>query len=93
MKTYQLDNKPKNLYFTNYDRIDEEVLFQNILVKLKSSPEIEIGKKQTGPAEDLYGCKLSGSSFWLVYDIDYGTSIRVNDIETIRKLKEIFETE
>lgn len=36
MKTYQVVGRPNEPWFTNYDRIDEEILFQQITEKLKS---------------------------------------------------------
>lgn len=93
MKTYQLDNKPRELYFTNYDRVDEDILFQQVLTKFKKNHHIEIGEKEVFPSEDLYRCKVLGTSFLLIFDIDYGTSIQADDIETIQKLQEILEKE
>ena len=91
MKTFQLDNEPNRLCFTNYNKIDEEVLFQNIFKTLKNCKDIEIGRKHIGPSEDLYDCKLSDFSFTLVYDIDYGTYIQVDDVKIIPMLETLFE--
>lgn len=91
MRTFQIDSEPKRLYFANSNRIEEEILFQNILTKLESCKEIEIGRKQIGPSEDLYKCKWSDCSFCLVYDIDYGTYIQADDEKVIQRLKKIFE--
>lgn len=91
MKTYQVNNKPKDLFFSNYDRVDESILFQQVLEKLENNQNVQIGAKKELPSEDLYECKIGDSAFWLIYDIDYGTSIQVEDIETISKLKNILE--
>ena len=91
MRTFQIDSEPKCLYFTNYNRIEEEILFQNVLSKLESCKEIEIGRKQIGPSEDLYKCKWSDLAFCLVYDIDYGTYIQADDEKVIQRLKKFFE--
>lgn len=93
MKTFQLDSEPNRLYFTNYNRIDEEALFQNVLATLERCKDIKIGRKQTGPSEDIYGCKVSGFPFTLVYDIDYGAYIQANTAKIIQKLKDILEME
>lgn len=53
MRTFQIDSEPKRLYFSNSNRIEEEILFQNILTKLESCKEIEIGRKQIDSSEDL----------------------------------------
>lgn len=91
MKTYQLDNKPNMLGFTNYQRIDEEELFNGILSCLQDNPDVEIGVKKTGPSEDSYHCSLSGSSFTLLYDIDYGASIYCDKPDTMQELIRLFE--
>ena len=75
MRTFQIDSEPKRLYFTNYNRIEEEILFQNIFAKLESCKEIEIGRKQIGPSDD----------------IDYGTYIQADDEKVIQRLKKFFE--
>lgn len=91
MKTYQVNNNPKELFFTNFDRVDEFILFQQVLEKLENNQNVQIGAKKVLPSENLYECKIDDSAFWLLYDIDYGTSIQVEDIETISKLKNILE--
>lgn len=91
MRTFQIGSELKRLYFANSNRIEEEILFQNILTKLESCKEIEIGRKQIGPSEDLYKCKWSDWSFCLVYDIDYGTYIQADDEKVIQRLKKFFE--
>lgn len=91
MKVYQLDNDPKRIYFTNYDRLDEDVIFQQIYSMLKKGKDIAVGEKQIGPSEDFYKCQIGYLPFILYYDIDYGTSIHAERKETIRKLIEYFE--
>lgn len=91
MKTYQIDGKPNDLWFTNYDRVEEEVLFQSVMDKLNLNPDIHVEKKQTGPSEDFYQCSISGLPFILLYDLDYGVSIKSESQLAIRKLKEYFE--
>ena len=90
IKLFQLDNEPKKLYFNNYDRVDEEVLFQQVFTKLKEGTGIVIGKKQIGPSEDFYKCKIYDLPFELFYDIAYGTSIYAADSEALEKLLEFF---
>jgi len=91
MKTYQMNGKPENLEFTNYERIDEEELFSKVYERLKENPDISIGKKQMGPSEDFYECTFSDASFTLFFDIDYGPSIYAENPEVIKELIQYFE--
>lgn len=91
MKTYQISGKPDVLEFTNYDREDEEVLFRKIYSILENSENIVMGSKRIGPSEDFYECKIYGLPFTLIYDVDYGTSIKAAKDKTIQKLTEFFE--
>ena len=93
MKLYQMSNEPNRLGFTNYERIDEEILFQDILTQLKSDSRVEVGEKQIGPSEDYYYCNINGRPFILFFDIDYGTEIYSNDVDALRELKEMCNTE
>lgn len=90
MKTFQLDGKPNVLEFTNYDREDEEVVFQKIYSILEKEPSVIIGHKVTGPSEDVYDCKIDTYSFRLIYDIDYGT-VQSEKREAIERLKKVFD--
>lgn len=90
MKTFQMDNNPNILEFTNYERIDEEEFFNSVLYRLKKNPNVEIGEKQVGPSEDYYNCKLQNLPFVLFFDIDYGTSIKSDSLEVIKNLIEYF---
>lgn len=91
MKTYQITGRPEILEFTNYERIDEEELFSKVYERLKESPDIDMGKKQTGPSEDFYECTLSDVPFTLFYDIDYGPSIYAKSPEVIKELIQYFD--
>lgn len=91
MKTFQMDGKPEILEFTNYDREDEEILFDKIMKRLNSNPGIVIGKKQMGPSEDFYSCTLDGLPFTLCFDLDYGPHIYSENSEAIKQLIKYFE--
>lgn len=91
VKTYQVTGKPNELWFTNYDRLDEEILFQQITEKLKSIPGVVIGTKRIGPSEDLYDCAFGKNSFQLCYDLDYGTSIYAEDTAVLESLSKYFQ--
>lgn len=91
MRTFQTDERPDILEFTNYNRIDESELFKNILSKLQENPDVEIGEKEIGPSEDYYHCFLSGKPFMLIYDLDYGSRIWSDQPEVIEKLINLFK--
>lgn len=90
MKVFQMEGKPNIIEFTNYERIPEKELFQKVFLRLKQLQGVKIGQRQTGPSEDTYQCLLGDSSFTLIYDIDYGTSIYAEDKNTVKKLIDFF---
>lgn len=79
VKAYQSEIRAEEIGFTNFERLEERELFDIIMQKLKKCNNIELGKKQIGPSEDLYECKIEGHEFTLFYDIDYGTSIYASE--------------
>lgn len=90
MKTYQVTGKPNELWFTNYDRLDEEILFQQIKERLMAIPDVVIGAKKIGPSEDFYECSFAKKPFQLCFDLDYGTSIYAQDTAVLDKLTKYF---
>lgn len=90
-KTYQLESDPNRLWFTNYDRMDETIIFSRVLESLGDNPDIIIGEKKTGPYMDQYECLLSDNPFLLFYDLDYGPGIYAESQELISVLKEYLE--
>lgn len=90
MKVFQVSDRLDDLEFTNYERIDEELLFNQIMCKFKENSNIIIGNKVTCPSEDLYHSSIDGEKFTLCYDINYGASIHCESKATIEKLKAYF---
>lgn len=92
MKVFQTDCRPGILSFTNYERIDEDKLYQKIAERLKANPSVSFGEKITGPNEEILECHIDGFSFDLVNDLDYGAEIHSKSQEAIQKLSEYFGT-
>jgi len=90
MKVFQMKNKPNEISFTNYNRVDEEIILQNALGLLQKNNNIIIGNKVTGPSEDIYNCSISQKPFTLIYDRNYGPSIVSDDQDVIKELVEYF---
>lgn len=90
MKAIQLKSNSKAVEFTNYERIDEEELFEHVMSVLHKNPAVVIGEKQIGPSEDFYSCVISELPFILYYDIDYGTRICSDNPEALQKLIKYF---
>ena len=82
---YQSECRAEEIGFTNYERIDETEIFNTVLDKLKTIPNVTIGEKQIGPSEDYFQCVIDGEPFTLFYDVDYGTSIH-SDSERAREM-------
>ena len=92
MKTFQISGRPEIIGFTNYDRISEDELFQQIFKKLEGMSEVEIGSRQMGPSEDFYECSFMGEPFTLYHDMDNGSSIYCDSPDVISKLIKLLDT-
>ena len=92
MRTYQTKNSKDKLFFTNYNRIDEQVVFDEIVGILKRNPCIILGEKTIGPSEDIYKCKISDEKFELVFDIDYGGYIQSESEKAIKEIENILNS-
>jgi hypothetical protein len=90
MKAFQTSNKPNVIGFTNYDRVDEGIIFQNAIEMLQSNETVIIGEKNIGPSEDYYKCSIDDKPFTFFYDVNYGASIVSDDKVAIQKLMEYF---
>ena len=75
-----MDGSPCHIYFKNKTFIPEHQLFLQIKEALVDAG-VKIGKAFMGPSEDLYNCEWKGKSFSLIYDIDYGPCLYVEDPE------------
>lgn len=83
--SYQSECRAEEIGCTNYERIDEAEIFNTVLNKLKTIPNVTIGEKQIGPSEDYFQCVIDGEPFTLFYDVGYGTSI-YSDSERAREM-------
>ena len=89
MRVYKTESSKDKLFFANYKRIDEEIVFSEIKDILNNTPTITIGDKMIGPSEDIFKCSISGKAFELVFDIDYGGYIYSNSQKTLKSLEDI----
>ena len=78
----QSKRRQEDIIFTNFDRVNEEFLFQHVLDVLSNTSGVVIGKKTIGPSEDFYDCSFDGEPFTLFYDGDYGVSIHCKSKST-----------
>jgi len=90
VRTFQLEGSPDDLYFANFARVDEEVIFSEVYDILKDN-HVDIGPKHIGPSEDFYHCNLDGKKFILFYDIDDGAFIHATDESVMNKIKQLFD--
>lgn len=89
MRVYKNQNQKDKLWFTNYKRLDEEIVFNDIMNILKNVNSVSIGNKVVGPSEDIYRCNISNEEFELVFDIDYGGYIQSNSEKALDILEKI----
>lgn len=90
MKVFQLSKDLHKLYFTNYDRLSEEVIFERVKDKLSEDNDFKINDTLQTPSEDIYKCNIGKYKFELVFDIDYGVYINTQDKNAVSYLKEYF---
>lgn len=87
MRTFRTQYDKNKLFFTNYKRIDEEIVFNEIMQLLKDNPDVKISDKEIAPSKDMYKCSISDEGFELIFDIDYGGYI-YSDSEKILEILE-----
>lgn len=90
MKVFQMSNRENCLYFSNYQRVDEEIIFNKALEYLKNDKSFAVSNELKGPSENIYNCSVKNYNFELILDVDYGTYIRSDNNETIEYLKAYF---
>lgn len=85
-----MSHKPNVIEFSNYDRVDESIIFQNVFDLLSKNKDVVIGGKTIGPSENIYKCSIAKDIFELHYDIDYGVNIISDSSQAISKLMQYF---
>lgn len=90
MKAFKMKNDENRLYFTNHDRISEDIILKNVLDKLKENPSFVENEIITGPSEDIRNCIIDDYEFRIIQDIDYGVMIYSDDMATIESLEKYF---
>ena len=90
MKVFQTKNRPGILSFTNYERIDEDELYKQAIEQLKKNPLFSLGKKISGPSEEIQECRINEYSFFLINDFNYGVEIHSNSQKAIQILSDYF---
>ena len=83
-KAYQSEIRKEEVGFSNYERVDELSLFNEVFSRLNRMTNVIVGRKRIGPSEDYYDCKIDGKDFTLFYDIDYGVCVYATE-ETTRE--------
>lgn len=90
MKTFQIKNEPKKLYFQNYDRIDESVIFDNARDVINRDSSFLLGAKFETPLEIIQEFNFQEKSLELVNDINYGVYIFCLESDMPKELIEKF---
>jgi hypothetical protein len=91
MKIFQLRNNENCLYFSNHERIDEEIIFNEVLEFFKKDKSFTIKDELKGPSENIYKCSIGRYNFDLILDMDYGTFIKSDNRAAIEHLKTYFD--
>ena len=89
-KAYQSEIRKEEVRFSNYERVDELSLFNEVFSRLNRIPNIVVGPKKIGPSEDYYECSIDDKKFILFYDIAYGVSVYAANGATRSQLIDCF---
>lgn len=88
--SFKTDGDDNRLYFKNYNGIDESVIFQNILKKLKEDEKFTVNKTVIKPLKEITECSMGDLKFDVIYDIDDGPFIFSESKEIIDELEKYF---
>lgn len=78
MKTYRLSSDPYGLGIFNYDKKDEEIVFNKVLSVLNSNKNISMDESKEYPYCDMADGACKHWHFDVVYDLNYGIEIKAD---------------
>ena len=91
LKIANRDDLSNSIYFQNYERIDESVIFDAIIEKLSADSTVILGQTQELPYCLLKNCKLKDDSFDIILDDNYGAYIVSTSNEVLKKIITYFD--
>ena len=74
------DNNSKSIYFKNHEKIDESIFYENTIKIFGKNKQFKHIKNIMGPSEDISVWELNNNEISLINDLDYGFSIKFNNI-------------
>lgn len=89
MKTYRVNSQPNKLGICNYERKEEQVIFNDVWKILKQVPTIFLSDLEEFPYLNAIKGKLNNKNFVLILDFNYGVSIDSDDMEALNDLEKI----
>lgn len=92
MKTYKPSYKANTISLKNYERIDNQVLFEKLINKLSRVEGITLSSPNIAPTENYVKGSYSDIEFTLYHDISYGSvDVCCSNEDTLETLKQIIE--
>lgn len=87
MNTFKLTGDLNHLYFQNLERIDDSIIYKNVLSKLKEQPEVTLSSEEMLPYTDVTKGLFKSIPFSVALDLDYGTIIHCGNQNCLNEIE------
>lgn len=88
MNTFKLAEDLNNIYFKNLDRIDEKIIYSNILSRLKKQPGVFLASEELVlPYADITRGTYKSISFYVGLDLNHGTFIHCDNQKCLNEIE------
>ena len=91
MDTFKSAGSVKNLYIKNLDRIDERIIYTNILSRLKKRADVVLASEVLLPYTDRTSGTFKSIPFYIIFDLDYGTYIHCDNQNCLNEIELILQ--
>lgn len=91
MNTFKSTGDLNHLYFQNFERIDESIIYRNVLSILKEQSNIIFYSEELLPFADVTRGIFKTIPFYVGLDLNYGTYIRCDDQKCLNEIELILQ--
>lgn len=89
MKTYRLESNPDSLGICNYEKREENIIFNEVISILSNNKTIAIDEPKEYPYCDMANGKCKQGHFVVIYDFNYGTEIKSDSRKVLDYLEQV----
>ncbi len=89
MRTYRLSSESDRLGICNYEKKDEDIIFDEVLSILKNTKNIAMDEPKEYPYCDMADGECEQGHFVLIYDLNYGTEIKGDSKDVLDYLEQV----